>query len=354
MEDRSYKIDRDFLVNLRDMMLAFDNELFEEDCDNLECFIYRLNHDFNDDKSNGRKTMSYYRENMKQYYDYRVFYPYVRKLMRSNLLFERSVCPTYKDLVLRDKDAIDIARDFFSKQGSFFSKPLEEFVEEDIHDHLEFIEPNRNTDGEMCFMRSTEDAFVIVPDYDNLTKVTILIHELEHVIDCFNNHGFYNNKIIRECSSMFMEMISTEFVGKLFDFDMDPYLRRMAIHSIIKLDTRYIYFKNQLLHLGNKHKDLNSSNLRRKINHYGFNRDDISRLNDTYLINDYYYQISYLIAIELYNIYKQDKERALNILKTIVLNGNDKNILSILSSFGITLCSSLLDYEEELYLKLQR
>ena len=351
MENKKFKIDVDYLKQLRDMIAGVDHFMFEEDLDNLDCFIYRITHGFKDDKD-GRNYMSYFRDNIDDFHRYKEFYPFVRKLFNSYLVFNRTISPNYCDLVLRDKDALDIAREFFDKHGSFFSDSLNDFIEDDVHDHLEFIEPSKFTEGEMSFVKSTGDAFVVVPDYDNITKTTILFHELEHVIDCFNNPKFFDNRIIRECSSMFMELIGTDFVGNMFNLNRDADFRKLCIHSIIKLDSRYIYFKNQLLYLGNKHKDLNSNNLKRRLHSYGYDIDRISSLNDTYLSNDYYYQISYLIAVELYMLYLNDKKRALYCLRYIIMNCNDNNIISELNKLGISLNSNMIEYEKGLDLKL--
>ena len=48
-----------------------------------------------------------------------------------------------------------------------------------------------NCDGEIHYLKTTGDAFLLAPDHKDIRKVTILTHEFEHVIDCFNNPDFY-------------------------------------------------------------------------------------------------------------------------------------------------------------------
>jgi len=353
MENKIFRIDREYLNQLRDMIAGVDsNNIFEDDIYNLDTFIHRITNNYND-ISNDKKIMSNLRDNMGMYHSYKDLYPYIRKLLRSYLVFNRSIVPQYEEINISDSDAVLIAKEFFSKQDKFFSDSFNEFLDDDIHDHLEFITPSLNTDGEMTYVKSTGDAFVVVPNYKGLNKASILIHESEHVIDCFNNPDFFDNRIIRECASMFMELISTNYINDLYNLDDDGALRRLSIHSIIKMDSRYIYFKNQLLSIANRYKDLNSNGLKKILDYYAYSYDDIYRLNDTLLVHDYYYQISYLIAIELYNLYYKDKRSALEILKYIIMNCNDNNIFSVLNKLGITLNSSVKEYEKELELKIE-
>ena len=353
MEDSIFKIDVNYLEQLYDMICSVGEDSFEDDLMYLKSFIQRLKSDFQDKSSFGKRVMSAYRDNIYYYELYKKYYIYIRKLLKSNLVFSDTFKPKFREYSISNKDALDLAREFYSKQDPFFSECVEDYVKEDANDHLEFIEPNDNTDGEMLFVESTGDAFVIVPDHKNMTKVSILVHELEHVIDCFNNPKFYKNRIIRECASMFMELVSTNYIGNVLNIKNDPELRRLTIHYIVKREADFLFFKNQILYLGNKYKELNSKGLNRIIKYYGYTDYDISKLNETCLINDYYYQISYLIAIELYNIYIVDKDKALYILKDIIMNGNDSNILEVLKRHNIELNNSVIDYEEELSNKLK-
>ena len=351
MENRKFKIDINYLEMLYDMIGSTGCEEFEEDLTTLERFIHRMKHDFNDD-TQYRNSIAAYRENIGYYNTYKQYYKYVRSLLKTDLKFYDVVHPNYKVMNIGDRESLDIAVDFFKSQNKFFSDGIEEYLEDDVYEHLEFINPNEKTDGEMHFIESTGDAFVIAPDHKNITKISILIHELEHVIDSFTNPKFFKNRIIRECGSMFMELIGTDYIRSVLDVELNPEMRRFYIHSIMKMDANYLLHKNQLLYLGDKYKEFNSGNLKKIIQRYGYTLYDITRLNETCLVHDYYYQVSYLIAVELYNLYKKDKDNALFLLEFIIRNGNDNNIFKILDSFGIKLTQGLNQYEEELCLKL--
>ena len=84
---------------------------------------------------------------------------------------------------------------------------------------------------------------------------------------------------------------------------------------------------------------------------YGYDEESFKLFERYSLVNDYYYQISYLTAIELYNIYKNDQEYALFILKELITKANDDNILQFLEHFGICLGESLSGYEDSLLTK---
>ena len=59
-----------------------------------------------------------------------------------------------------------------------------------------------------------------------------------------------------------------------------------------------------------------------------------------------------MIAIELYTIYNIDKDKALYILRDIIMNGTDNNIFNILKKYNINIGNNIVSYEQDMCLKL--
>lgn len=259
----------------------------------------------------------------------------------------------YNKINISEQDAIDISEDFFHECGPFFSKPFHLFKDKAKH-HLKFISPARQSEGEIYYLPGIDDFYLFVPRYNNLSRASILIHEIEHYIDLCIRYDFHRQHLIRECSAIFMEMIGCDWIADKLKLSKDGIKRRFQIHSNVKSDYRYLYFKNQALHIIERNYNMSDEDLIKRLDEYGFSEFDLALFSRESLVQDYYYQISYLIATELYVLYQIDKERALYILKHIIINGTDQNIFEILKQFGIQLNRNIHAYEKDMVLSLIR
>lgn len=345
---KRYSIDLEYIKELKELMVMCNSD--QLDIDRITNLIDRLSNVFNQDETND--TLSNIRNNSEYYTDFKELYKAIRLFVSRGIFIDSIPEPSYKEMIISDDDSITLAHDFYKEQGNFFLDGFNDF-KSDMNDHLEFIEPNDYTDGEIHFYKSSGDAFLFTPDHKNFTKVSILIHELEHVIDCFNNHDFYENLLIRETSAVFMEMIGLDYLANVFKLEDAHYIRRFTLHSIVKSDAYNAYYKNQLLYLTNKYKDLDDQKLRKLlVSKFGMSNGFINFCNSYNLYQDYYYQLAQLVSIELYKIYNNDKEKALFVLKDIIMNGTDDNIFNILKKHNIVLVSNVVNYENDMCLKL--
>lgn len=348
---KRYNIQLSELDNLLDMFCAYSNdEDVMTDIENLKIFIERLKKSFNTPKQDS--TIERIAVNLGQLSSYNRLFPYIKVLLNKGMYFSDSVDPDYEEINLSHVHSIDLCRDFFLEQGSFFSDAFDEYSE-DIEDRLMFIEPNENCDGEIHYLKTTGDAFLLAPDHKDIRKATILTHEFEHVIDCFNNHNFYKNTFIREISAMFMEMIGCDHLAKKLGLHEDCVSRRYHIHSIVKANAFYIPDKMELMRFMNKHRDMDEKSIIKEVDMVlKYDKDYVDYLLGSYLSEDYYYPISYMIAIELYTIYNEDKDKALYILMDIIMNGTDENIFNILKKYNINIGNNIVSYEQDMCLKL--
>lgn len=348
---KKYNIQLSELENLLDMLLPYKyDETVEADIDTLNTAIARLKNNFSCESED--TLLERIAVDLSCFRGYKNVYPHVIDFFSKGLFFKESVNPRYSSILLSDDDAVTLCKDFYKEQGSFFSNALDEFYQ-DIESHLMFFEPNNNSEGEIHFIESTGDSFVLVPDYKNFMKASILIHESEHVIDSTNNPKYYRNRLVREIGSIFMELIGCDHLAKVLKLDEDHLLRRFHLHSIIKNNSLYIPDKTSILKEVKKHIRLNENKILKIIeNKCGFDQDYVNFLFSTNIVEDYYYQLSYMIAIELYEIYNIDKDRSLYILIDFITNGNDYNVFEMLEKHGIKVNSNLEKYEDDMCLKL--
>ena len=194
-------------IKIKDLEMLLDivssyggnDETIDFDIETLTTAINRLKNDFQVEQT--IPLINKMARDLSLLEEYTEYYDYIVEFLNNGMYFDRAVNAKYKSIYLSHDDTLDLCMDFYSHQGEFFSVALTEFYKEK-EDHLKFFKPNGHSEGEMHFIQSTGDAFVLSPNYHNLKKATILIHEFEHVIDAFNNPVFYTNMIIREFSSM--------------------------------------------------------------------------------------------------------------------------------------------------------
>ena len=207
-----YNIDLSELENLLNVFSQYaDDEDVFTDIYKLKILINRLKNSFDVNRQNN--NFENIAINLEQLDKYKHLFSHIKTLLTKGLYFSDTIEPTYKDLNINHDETIELCKEFYNDQGKFFSKPLDSFCET-ISDRLMFFSPNDFSEGEIHFLKTTGDVYVFSPDYKNIKKASILIHEFEHIIDCYNNQNFYNNILIREISSMFMEMIGCDYISK--------------------------------------------------------------------------------------------------------------------------------------------
>lgn len=282
------------------------------------------------------------------------YYVYANIFAETGLSLETlNITPSYKKIKITDEEAYDGAYNFLASQGDFFKEALDDF-DESKYSHLKFVKHNADTDGGAIYLKTTGDAFVFSPNYNNFTKTTILVHEKEHVIDCFNNPSIYNSFIVREIAAVFMEMVGADYIALKYGLKNDNYQRRLFLHSIVKEQALVARDKMDMLALVQKYSSLGYNQLIELLHDEGYTDNNLKYYCGKSLEEDFYYIIAQMIAIELYFIYHRDKEYALAILKDIIMKGNDYNILDILAAYNIKLGENITNYEKDLVQQLKK
>ncbi len=349
---KNFNVDKSYLHSILEMLKEYQNDDdVLVDRYRLERIINRFENNFYEDID--ENLMQSISDDLEKYEFFKPFYPFAENFIYNGLDIEEfSFDANYTKIEISDCEAFYTTRDFFKEQSEFFSSGFKEF-EEDAEDHLEFINKDYNTDGEMVFLRTTGDAFVFCPNYSNFTKITILSHELEHVIDSLKNPVFYDNLLIRETVAIFMEMIAGDYCAKKYNLIDDHFQRKLMLHIVLKSHAAIFVDKMDMLEIINNNKNLNTDCLFKLLEEEGFYSECVNFLMEKTITEDFFYILSYLIAIEVYYIYYSDKQRALSILEDIILNGTDDNILDLISHYGIILNKHTQNYEKLLLKKLK-
>ncbi len=344
--ERDYKINLSYLYSLRNAFMNSKNKKYDDDIITLNNLINKLK-----GYEVKRKKISPYLQLetdaiIKPYLD--AFYQQVKVFNSIGSYFEEPLVPKYKSILLTDIDVVNLAKEFFHEQGSFYYYSISDYLAHG-NERMCFFKPNNLSEGEINIIRNTDEVFLLAPNYRNITKLSITIHELQHVIDYYNNPEFSLNPVISETAALFMEMIGCDWINKKLDLNPEETeKRKFSVYSIVKREALDVESKTDIIESYNELENHTRSDVDQMLID-----DDIS---DEYfrwafavpLVANYNYQIAYYIAIELYFIYKKDKRYALSILQDIIINGSDDNIFCLLGKYNIILNASTLKYEDEM------
>lgn len=349
---RAYDIKINDLKEL--LQILYDNSndsMVLRDAIRLENYIKRLENNFcTEDSSSLLERMA---GDIQLLPFYKPFYPFIERFLNTGVNpcdFDTEI--TYKTIRLSDRQIVSDTQAFFATQGESIYKNYCDFIEE-ASDHLRFISPRTNTDGETISLKSIGESYVFSPNYSDITKFTILVHEIQHVIDFYINPDFSDYYIIRECIAIFRELIACDFIADKYNLKDENYKRQYVIHATIKCQAYNLGYKMEILNIINKNRSLNSSELLKLLEKKGFDKEDVEFYFEEDISTNYVYQIAYLIALELYSLYKVDKEKCFLVVEDIINNGNPINILSLLSEYGISLNNSVDTYEKKLLKKIK-
>lgn len=260
-----------------------------------------------------------------------------------------SVLPDY----LSNKDYMCLLNDFFSgtdkeiyqlflkiykesEKNIFFTKNSENEIM-----GTTFFVPYLNK----CYIKQLYNEFYPLED-DILTGT----HEFGHAISSLlNPKRYYIDNILREIEALFFELISVDFFDKTFKgnmFSNVSYENLFSYHDDSIQAKKLLDSYNKYISLINNGLLIQDLNIKKQekfklgiLDDFGMTKSLISDMKSEKKLFDsieYYnlfnYLISYIVAINLYLIYQNDKEKALYLLKEIV-KSNDIEEYVLINSF---------------------
>lgn len=237
---------------------------------------------------------------------------------------------------------VTVTTQFYHHFRGIFAETYDELSSK-FRDRLCFRKPNRNEKygGNTYSIYGTKEAFIECIKDNTIQDYISLIHESSHGITCKLNQGImwdWNKYCLIEVDSLFFEMIGTGYVADLMNCKDDGLRVKIATFK------DHLYSADIICSKVEMYGELSEKELRSKRLVSNFYRNEIgynkTATNDAMYsrIQDYmHYIISYLIAIELYMIFINDKDLALNLLYKIIMlkNLNNREYLDSVRKLGI-------------------
>ena len=208
------------------------------------------------------------------------------------------------------KDVINYTRDFYRKLNPDFLRIYDKILQ----DKTVHLSSKKDKGFQACtiFVGGVNKAFIEIKREKNLTDFFSLVHETGHAINCmYCPKSYYIDNYFNEVASIFLELVSI--------YESNNILSRNAIvwENISNLLVYRKYAKNLSLH-----KDIvNEMNTNVPIE---LNKEFLNNIQQQYpnitkkvintdLYNDGNYALSYIMALELLYLYKQDKKQTMDL-----------------------------------------
>ena len=183
---------------------------------------------------------------------------------------------------------------------------------------------------------------------------TTTIHEYGHGIAIMlNPNQFYDVEkyCLGETDAIFLEMIGNDFTASRLNLEKESIDTSLDILDDHLADATYLYSKFYMYMKSNF--KWTRTNIESYLRDCGYSGQEIEQCINLYFKDCFHYLISYLNAIELYLIYKQDKRSALDIALRIVKASkmNSTQYLNYVKSLGVVPGKNIHLYLEHLQKK---
>ncbi|MBE6156482.1 MAG: hypothetical protein E7161_01930 [Firmicutes bacterium] len=266
-----------------------------------------------------------------------------------------------KQCSLTPKDILTFTHDFYKSLGSFFFNHfMKIFLRR--NDHTMFLPPDAKVSyaGMTLYIPHNNEAFIQIYREYTINDIITSIHEYAHgtsysinFLNLFAPHYFYT-----EIITAFFEMIGADFLSSTFGQENSTIIKatnhntmveigKVTSHKIDLITAESLlpngYQRNKdLKKVANELLELDSAKTE-----YLFSQENLDVDN---------YIMGYIIAMELYFIYLEDRDKALYILKKMLLQ-NAKSELDYfinIKKLGIIPNFHTLEYRNQLDQSVQK
>ena len=278
-----------------------------------------------------------------EFYIYERLYPLIETLSRMQEKYDSIMESIIAEIdieksftYINHEEALTIIHDFFKGTDDeifkYFLKiyknryKLIKFVDEEL------LEECRG--GSCIFVDIVKKNYITVADKKGISKTSILAHEIGHAIaSLYKSRYMYNTKdhFLDELESLFFELAFLELEApKIDEFDSakENFFSLYRFSDDAKNIARHKQIITSLENYEYKLEKNSFEELRKK----NIKKQDIITSLDTSIEDCGTYITSYIVALELLEIYKQDKISALQILKKMISMRN-KDSLEVIETF---------------------
>ena len=239
------------------------------------------------------------------------------KLVRNNVcsllskLVTRKDFYTFQELNLTDSEAVELVGDMIKSKLGMNHYNIYKSLFLNQKDHVQF---STDISSFLLVIPSTKEPFTIIQDHPDIAKASDLAHEAGHLFSSkISNSYMLPNSVLDEVESIFYELLFIDFLleENIYSEDARNLFSEMISSSIQRAYILNVEFSYPMYKL-NSIRDFKT--MANKADLYSitgiFNSRDllewINLYNDE---NPFMYVYSFLIALELYDQYKINRNK---------------------------------------------
>jgi len=259
-----------------------------------------------------------------------------------------------KTRTFSNKDLLELTHDFYKQLDQEFFKYFNKLYK--IKDkRVSFIPFNEGENyGETRIVTKANAPYINVKKLATYQDVFSTVHEFSHGISSLMNprHITPEKMLFTEIDSTFMELIAADYFSKILDNEKIQTYKAEKHHFYSEIAERFVsYLKLIILEDLLKEGYTNKKRLKSfAIGYCNLNKDSFNDLIYGGYESYDKYLLDYMFAVELYTLYKLDKDAALYYLKRIInlKRPTSEKYFEDILKLGIIPNANMLEYHEEI------
>ncbi len=293
------------------------------------------------------------KEDMMFLKDYESFIPYIRMFADFSEPIDYQEPPKRK-IETNAISMINEIKSFYSSIGGIYEEYFLELIK-GSRLKIRFEDGQKRESGATFPILNTNNVYMIVGRVQSFQDYLTTTHECAHGISYLMNPDarcYYDRYLFQELMPILFETLLSDEKAESLESIEEAKAIKMAQFNDYLYSAMMICSKIDML------ESLNSKHLRNEramreflATYHDLDKEDIDILLGEGIPNISVYVVSYLTAVELYLLYKEDKESALNILKEMVLAKESipSDYLSLVKKLGIEPGANIDTYRKLLH-----
>ena len=239
----------------------------------------------------------------------------------------------YQNYKLNKKQSISLARNFYRNLDPEFLNIVDDILNKKTLTIKKKVKSNYN--GTTIFVGGINKNYIEIQKHNDFQDYLTMVHEFGHAINnIYNPMSCFVVNYLGEFVSLFMGLVALYEGRGMFDdnlltyhniedllFYQDSIFTLVIQKEIVDLmyQNQFNKFNKQFISEINNSLHITKKDLKKAINHSFIDMGD--------------YDFSYIMALELLHIYKQNKKEALELLKELMIKIPLDNQLSKISTY---------------------
>ena len=229
---------------------------------------------------------------------------------------------------ISDKKCVEVVSEVFLNLDSKFSNLYREFYK-NIDKSVKFDNSDdcEDYDGFCINIGILNKNYVLIKEKKGMPKCINFAHECGHVLAYrLDPYKVYktHDEFLEEVSSIFFELVFEYEYSYKYDSLSTSIFNFETYHSILSVNNKLLSHKRIIDEWINNDYEVTDNYYSILKDKYNLNRKDACDIIKCNIVSEGKYNIGYLVALYLLHKYKQDKNEALMLLRTI-LNMREKD-----------------------------